>query len=393
MTRLAGVTATVALTLVVAAVAGVTGVRLAILAGAAIVFACGHLATPAPGKCHYATRELQPVLAMLGAVVVAIAVTGGFASPMLALLPAPLLVGWTMFGPSREGVLIGALIPLLLAGIVVMPGMAIEPAGFALLASWTTLASAWLIGWRIHRLFASLRAASSSLDRVRNGVLSDAESRRRGLETISTKLAHELKNPLSAIKSLLQLELRGSPEDKSRRRLEVMYSEAERMQTILRDYLSFERPSDAMRVAELELSELMAEVEALLAGRAEAAGVVLVIRGRGGSVVADARLLKEAIVNVASNALEATPRGGSVDIRYRVGPSEISIVVRDTGAGMTREVASQIGTPYFTTRETGTGLGVVIARSAVAQHHGTLAYESAPGRGTIATIALPRGVA
>ena len=222
------------------------------------------------------------------------------------------------------------------------------------------------------------------------GALSDAESRRRGLESMSTKLAHELKNPLAAIKSLIQLELGNTTDEKSQRRLEVVFAEAERMQSILRDYLSFDRPSDQMRVAKLELADLMAEIEALLAGRAEAAGVELSLEGHGGTLLADPRLLKEAIVNVASNALEATPRGGSVEVTYHVGSAAASIVVRDTGAGMTADICNRIGTPFFTTRDGGTGLGVVIARSAIAQHRGTLEYTSTPGVGTIATIALPR---
>ncbi|MDB4959331.1 MAG: Sensor histidine kinase [Myxococcales bacterium] len=378
----------------IAAVAGISGARLALLSIAAVVFALGYLITPSPGKCHYDAQDLNPVLAMMGAVVGAIALTGGITSPMLALLPAPLLVGWTMFGTSREGIVLGALVPLVLVGVLTVPAswttVEIDRTGFAMLAAWTTLLSSWMIGRRIRRMFASHREIWSSLDRVRNGALSDAESRRRGLESMSTKLAHELKNPLAAIKSLVQLESRGATDDKTKRRLDVVFAEAERMESILRDYLSFARPSDAMCVATLELSDLMAEIEALLAGRAEAAGVELSLNGRGGSLVADPRLLKEAIVNVASNALEATPRGGTVDVTYHVGSAGASIVVRDTGVGMTREVSNRIGTPFFTTRDGGTGLGVVIARSAIAQHRGTLVYNSTPGIGTIATIALPR---
>jgi signal transduction histidine kinase len=63
--------------------------------------------------------------------------------------------------------------------------------------------------------------------------------------------------------------------------------------------------------------------------------------------------------------------------------------VRDTGRGMTRDIAARVGTPFFTTRDGGTGLGVVIARTAIAQHHGTLEFASIPGVGTTATIALP----
>jgi signal transduction histidine kinase len=81
-----------------------------------------------------------------------------------------------------------------------------------------------------------------------------------------------------------------------------------------------------------------------------------------------------------------------VTVSYHVGDRGARIVVRDTGRGMTKDSASRVGTPFFTTREGGTGLGVVIAKTAIAQHRGTLDYQSTPGVGTIATIALPIGL-
>src|SRR5262249_32181963 len=143
------------------------------------------------------------------------------------------------------------------------------------------------------------------------------------------------------------------------------------------------------RVAPVQLDELMTDVSALLTGRAEAAGVELAVEGEGGPLAADARLLKEAIVNVVCNAIEATPRGGHVTVTYHLGDRGASIVVRDTGRGMTKDIATRVGTPFFTTREGGTGLGVAIAKTAIAQHGGTLEYQSTPGVGTIAKIALP----
>jgi len=374
---------------VVAAIAGVGGLRLAVVSAAAAVFAVGYIATPTPCKCHYERSDLYPIITMIGAIVIAIVVTGGIASPMLAMLPAPFMMGWMMFNKSREAAVLALLVPMILGTLLLVPALDLSHSGFVSLAAWSTLLSATLIARRIRRLFESLRTTRGSLDRVRNGALSDAESRRRGMEAMTTKLAHELKNPLAVIKSLVQLELRRTTDDKSKQRLEVVYSEAERMQALLKDYLSFARPTDDLHVSDLELSELMSEVGELLTGRAEAAGIELSVTGTGGALRADSRLLKEALVNVASNALEATPRGGSVDVTYHVGADGTSIVVRDTGIGMAPEVRERIGTPFFTTRDDGTGLGVVIARTAIRQHHGTLEYTSTPGIGTIATIAIP----
>ncbi len=379
---------------VVAAAVGLSGVRVAILALAASVFGVAYLVTPAPGRCRYDTSDLNPVFVMVTAVFAGIALTGGLESPMLPLLPAPLLIAWTMVGQTREATVVGAFVPLALVALAVMPerwtGAALDRRGFATLGAWSTMMSTAIIGRRMRRQFENFIKARGSLDRVRNGALSDAESRRRGVESMSTKLAHELKNPLAAIKSLVQLELRSVTDERTKRRLDVVFAESERMQTILRDYLSLERPVDVVRLAPVELGELVAEVGELLAGRAEAGGVELAVRSGHGRVVADARLLKEAIVNVAANALQATPRGGTVDLWCEVGPQGATIAVRDSGAGMTPEVLERVGTPFFSTRDAGTGLGIAIARSAVSQHGGTLELASTPGVGTLATIALPR---
>jgi signal transduction histidine kinase len=377
---------------VVAALCGVGGLRLAALAGAALGFVVAYLVTPSPGKPQYEPAALRPVLAMRGASLLAIAVTGGLTSPMLPLLMIPIAIAWTLFRPSRRDVLLAVVtVALLLALFVAVgpPAAQFTTGEFALLAGWTTIVTAGLIGRRIALLLEVLRMQSGCLARLREGALTDAASRRRGLESMTTKLAHELKNPLAAIKSLVQVELQQARADKSVRRLEVVLGETERIVTILREYLDLERPVEEAHVGPVELDELMADVATLLAGRAEVAGVTLTVEGQGGVLHADARLLKEAIVNLTSNAIEATPRGELVAVTYEIGAAGARIVIRDSGRGMTQEVSTRIGTPFFTTREGGSGLGVVIARAAIAQHSGDLTYASTPGAGTIVTIALP----
>jgi len=245
------------------------------------------------------------------------------------------------------------------------------------------------IARRVAQLFKVQRSQAACLARLRETALVDAESRRRGMELMTTKLAHELKNPLTAIKSLVQVETTRACDERSRRRLEVVLGEVDRMDTLLREYLDLARPMVDAHVAPVQLDELMTDVSALVTGRAEAAGIQLAVEGDGGALHADARLLKEAIVNVVCNAIEATPRGGFVTVTYHLDAAGANIVVRDTGRGMTKEIVTRVGTPFFTTREGGTGLGVVIAKTAIAQHGGTLEYQSTPGAGTVAKIALP----
>jgi signal transduction histidine kinase len=114
------------------------------------------------------------------------------------------------------------------------------------------------------------------------------------------------------------------------------------------------------------------------------------LSSRGDATIeADPRRIREAILNLIANAIEATPRGGEVIVEVRAVDESVQVVVRDTGHGMPQDTLRRLGTPFFTTRDEGTGLGVVLARSVVAQHGGSLRYDSEPGRGTTASITLP----
>lgn len=376
---------------VLAAACGVGLVQVLLLAAAAIVFVIAYIVTPSPGKVAYEARAFRPIYAMRAGSLIAVAVTGGYTSPLLPLVAIPIAISWTMVRPQLRDVMLGALTiaVLLLLSVYVARAVSFSTGELALLASWSTILTTWAIGRRVTVLLEIQRSQAACLSRIREGALVDAESRRRGMELMTTKLAHELKNPLAAIKSLVQVEAKQARDDKSRRRLEVVLGEVDRIDTLLREYLDVARPMVEASVAPVQLDELMTDVSTLVTGRAEAAGVQLAVEGQGGALHADARLLKEAIVNVVCNAIEATPRGGHVTVSYHFVEHGAIIVIRDTGRGMTKEVATRVGTPYFTTREGGTGLGVVIAKTAIAQHGGTLEYQSTPGVGTVAKIVIP----
>jgi len=106
-------------------------------------------------------------------------------------------------------------------------------------------------------------------------------------------------------------------------------------------------------------------------------------------VQGDPRRLKEALINLVANAIEATPSSGSVHLRVRTTPSAVTLEVKDSGRGIGPEDLERLGTSFFTTRPNGTGLGVVLAQGVITQHGGSLAYTSAVGQGTTATITLP----
>jgi signal transduction histidine kinase len=169
-----------------------------------------------------------------------------------------------------------------------------------------------------------------------------------------------------------------------------MQAEIIRMETILAEYLSFSRPLEDLKAQRIDLAELAGSALAAVAGRVESGRITVHVDTRPVSMEADPRRLKEALLNVLSNAVEATPSGGNIHVRVRTeaGGGGI-VVVKDSGRGIRPEDLARLGTSYFTTREGGTGLGVVLAATAVAQHGGTIHYASEPGLGTTVTIKLP----
>lgn len=208
------------------------------------------------------------------------------------------------------------------------------------------------------------------------------------LEQPGVEVAHELKNPLAGMKALVQLGLRNPAESPSHPRLEVLEREITRMQEILQRYLSSTRTLHEVKAARVDLGALVSDTLLALSARARVARVRLLSRGDA-TVEADARRLREALLNLVANGIEATPPGGEVLVEVRPSADQAEIVVRDTGRGMPPETLRRLGTPFFTTREDGTGLGVALARSVIALHGGSLRYESEPGRGTIVRATLP----
>ncbi|MES1207599.1 MAG: HAMP domain-containing sensor histidine kinase [Pseudomonadota bacterium] len=332
-----------------------------------------------------------------------VAVTGGLRSPFLPMLLANVIVMAVLWpGRSMGPLLCGAC--AVIGMLALLPsritGPVIAPPYLQLMLALNSVAALYMTVQVTLAVGDCFITARQTLSSVRGRMLESAAQRVRSLEQVGSKVAHELKNPLAAIKSLLQLEeesLRGAPGDerlrpdaeRSRRRFEVMTREVGRMEAVLRDYLSFSRPLEDLRIGPVDLAEICETVVVLLEGRATSAGVSLARAGERFEITGDGRRLEEALLNVAANAIEATPRGGSVTIRTEPRAGGVSIIVEDTGAGMTDAVLERVGTPFFTTRREGTGLGVVLARAALAQHGGTLRFASRSGQGTTVTMTVP----
>jgi signal transduction histidine kinase len=130
----------------------------------------------------------------------------------------------------------------------------------------------------------------------------------------------------------------------------------------------------------------------LFEARAATNDVTLVRESGDATAEVDAKRLEEALLNLVANAIEASPRGATIEVGVRDERERALVEVRDHGEGMSAHVLARIGTPYFTTRETGTGLGVALSRTIIKQHGGRLSFDSVEGHGTRVTFWLPRAV-
>jgi signal transduction histidine kinase len=233
------------------------------------------------------------------------------------------------------------------------------------------------------------RAALELAER-REELCSESEDRSRALEGMAARLAHEVKNPLAAIKGLSTHMARNATDPKTAERLAIVAAEADRLQSIVDGFLSFSRGLDDLKLGPTRPHEVARELAVLLETRAQEAGVTFLVTGKEDLVLdADARKLRQALLNIVLNAVQASPRGSTVSIAVARDRDTVRITVEDDGVGMTPEVLERIRKPYFTTKEGGTGLGLAVARGLVEQHGGYLEFKSAPGKGTTATITVP----
>ncbi len=341
------------------------------------------------------TRQLLAAqLAALFGQSAAVLLTGGLVSPLWPAVMGHVGSGFAVFGRGREGVFALGVTLVLVVAMLLCPGPWFGPAVAdpyrSLLFAWALLHAIVLLRAGSYNVNDAYRRAGLEIDQLREEILAAQAERASRLESLSAKVAHELKNPLSAVKGLLGLVAKSPLEEKAKERMDVMQKEVSRMESILRDYLSFSRPLEELKPQPVELGVLVDDVLAVLEARAASAGVSLSRAPTTWTIIGDPRRLKEALLNLVGNAVESTPRGGSVVVRVNSDEAEgARIEIADTGKGISEADLSRVGTPFFTTRDGGTGLGVVLAKGVVVQHGGTLEYKSEIGRGTRAIVTLP----
>jgi signal transduction histidine kinase len=328
---------------------------------------------------------------------VACALTGAMGSPLVPMLFAPVGVAFAAFGRTRPSAvvfgLLGAIVVTLVLFTPAFASLSIAEPYRRLVLGAAVVDAAVLLWAGVATLAAAHTRAAATLAEVGDEIVLAAHARTRTMETQAARIAHELKNPLSAIRALVEVMLE-SADERGQRRLTVAAGEIARIERIVDGYrsLSDRHPLDVVELAPTDVRELVGRVVAILEARAEKHGVSLVAEGLPDPAVFPLARdrVKEALLNLVLNALEASPPGARVVVSGEVSEAGLEVRVADSGVGMDAEALAKIGTPFFTRREGGTGLGVALARQVAAQHGGELRYESALGRGTTAILQLRR---
>jgi two-component system sensor histidine kinase HydH len=235
--------------------------------------------------------------------------------------------------------------------------------------------------------------------------LAESLQRTRRLESLgemAATLAHELKNPVGAIRGYAQLmreaqeagDLAGDDEEGERikRAVQTMVRESQRLEELVRRTLEFARPGD-LELTTFDLRDVAGEAATLLAGKAEEREVSIVTDHESAevSVEADRSRIEQVLANLLDNAIAASEPGTNVVISVSSRPGEAICEVRDRGKGIDPTKLDEIFQPFTTTRTDGTGLGLAVSRSIVEAHRGTVrARSEGEGKGAVFTVKLPR---
>jgi PAS domain S-box-containing protein len=255
----------------------------------------------------------------------------------------------------------------------------------------SAVASQLAVALENSRLFEDLTHSYAELGRAQTQLVQ--RERLAALGELSAVVAHEVRNPLAVIfNSLGSLQHLLRPSGDARVLLDAIQEEADRLNRIVGDLLDFARPSEPTIVPGLLGAVVEEALAAALAHAPPGIEVRRVLDAPLPPVRLDAHLVRQAVVNLVVNALQAMPRGGTLTLRTRADGDAAVVEVSDTGPGVAPGVRARVFEPFFTTKATGTGLGLAVVRRIAEGHGGSVEVESPPEGGARFLLRLPFAV-
>lgn len=308
----------------------------------------------------------------------------------LLIVPLFLSKKWSLF--SRDKKLILAFI---ISSLYVLVSLVIGMINVLLETGFTPYVSHLYSGY----IFASLIMVMTMVFQVylteylnENAILRTEMQKSEKLNIVSelaASVAHEVRNPLTVVRGFIQL-LESTEDVKNKDYMRLVLAELDRAEQIISDYLNLARPQIEKK-EHICLSAQLIEMTTLMSSFAAMQGVYLQVEiSESLYTIGDKTKLKQAIMNVVKNGIEAIQGNkGYLKVTAMQKDETIVIRVKDSGVGMTKEQLARLGQPYYSLKEKGTGLGLMVTFGILQAHNGTLEYKSESGKGTEAIIILP----
>ncbi|WLR50369.1 PAS domain S-box protein [Bacillus tianshenii] len=205
---------------------------------------------------------------------------------------------------------------------------------------------------------------------------------------LAAGIAHEIRNPLTAIKGFIQL----IDEQTKGQYTRIILGELERIESIINEFLLLAKPHQEMQFQNTHIHDILNEVRVLLEPEAllHSIRIDLLLGDHLPIICCESKQLKQVFINIMKNAIEAMSDGGTIKISSEIVDEEfISVKICDEGIGMPKERISKLGEPFFSNKEKGTGLGLMVSFKIIENHGGFIQFESEEGKGTEVDIRLP----
>ena len=202
-------------------------------------------------------------------------------------------------------------------------------------------------------------------------------------------IAHEIRNPLTSIRGFIQLFQSKYTEDEQY--FKLVLSELDRINLIVGEFLVLSKPT-AVEFKEKEITTLIKDVVTLINTQAIMNNIQIVEEYRSvlPKVVCEENQLKQVFINLLKNAIEAMPDGGIIEVKVlEKDKDKVSIFITDQGMGIPEERIPKLGEPFYTTKEKGTGLGLMTCYKIIENHDGEMNISSEINKGTLVEILLP----
>ena len=207
---------------------------------------------------------------------------------------------------------------------------------------------------------------------------------------LAAAISHEVRNPLTVTKGFIQL-LKDDSFDEQKRKefVDIAIKELEHAEEIITDYLSFAKPSLSEQ-EHIQVSKELKRVISIVTSYANMQSIYIETHYDDSAwIVGDKQKFHQCFINLVKNSVEAMPNGGKLTLHTYVQKEQVVIEIQDSGVGMTVEQINRLGEPYFSTKEKGTGLGMVVVFQIIKSMNGDINIQSHPGQGTNVKVTFP----